>query len=185
MNRKEFLTRSLQMCIGCGAVATLSPLVSSAGEQTGEQDAAQQEATFFAEHWREQWITDLMKTIDGQLDETERIALMQANGRACATRTSRPSMEQFTGDLDGLLDNFRDKLVGEVVQRDGKVSVSWDRCYCPIVKNGPAVISDTYCYCTTGWFHEIFEMVVGKPVSVSMDESIKRGDPRCKVTVTL
>jgi predicted hydrocarbon binding protein len=46
-------------------------------------------------------------------------------------------------------------------------------------------MSDTYCYCTTGWFEEIFEMVVGHPVSVAMDESIKRGDKRCKVTVTL
>jgi hypothetical protein len=72
------------------------------------------------------------------------------------------------------------------VQRDGDtVEVLCADCLCALVKDGTARLSDTYCTCSLGWMKETFETVMGRPVDVTLDESVKRGGQRCRFTVQL
>ncbi len=178
MDRKEFLTRSLQLCVGCGALSTLAPAVSAQEAETGPDQAAERRAA-----WMKGWVHDFTKTVDAELDEKEQIAFMQANGRACAGRGSLEAMEKYRGDLDGLLGMFRSHFGEQAAQhKDNVVTVSWDTCLCPLVMDVEE-ISHTFCHCTEGWFLAVFEMVTGKPVKAEAVETVKRGHDRCKVIV--
>jgi hypothetical protein len=74
----------------------------------------------------------------------------------------------------------------EYVRRDGDtVEVLCAECLCALVNEGPARLSDTYCTCSLGWMKETFEMAAGIPVDVTLVESVKRGDQRCRFMIQL
>lgn len=133
------------------------------------------------------WVKDLIESMDALLVEETRIEVMEACGRACA----RSGPARVAGDCRGDLDQWLATLAGwhggeEYVQRDGDtVVVTCADCFCVLVKDGPARLPDTYCYCSLGWMKETFEAVVGKPVNVTLIESIKRGAKRCRFTIQL
>lgn len=51
------------------------------------------------------------------------------------------------------------------------------RCVCPPVKTGRTPVD--FCSCTTGWNQFAFSTVLGKPVTVELEESVLRGSTRC------
>ena len=51
------------------------------------------------------------------------------------------------------------------------------RCVCPLVKVGRT--PGDFCSCTVGWNQFAFSTVLGKPVTVELEESILRGGSRC------
>jgi hypothetical protein len=59
-------------------------------------------------------------------------------------------------------------------------------CYCPIVRNRlehgmPA----SFCYCGAGWFRQQWEGAIGRPVSISIEKSVLRGDDACQFAIRL
>ena len=43
----------------------------------------------------------------------------------------------------------------------------------------------SYCTCSLGWMKETFEAVMGRPVDVTLVESVKRGGQRCQFMIQL
>ncbi|MBQ8548082.1 MAG: hypothetical protein IJ427_06240 [Lachnospiraceae bacterium] len=60
----------------------------------------------------------------------------------------------------------------------------YPECYCACVKRIPKELSKTWCYCTLGNAEEIFKLIFGKEVKVTLLESIKTGGNRCAIEVT-
>lgn len=59
-------------------------------------------------------------------------------------------------------------------------------CFCPIIRvNLDKKISDTYCYCGSGWYRQQWEAATGKPVHVEVVKSVVRGDDVCQFAVHL
>jgi effector-binding domain-containing protein len=61
-------------------------------------------------------------------------------------------------------------------------------CYCPVIKAAILAgeeISFTYCGCATGWFRPVWEEIVGAPVRVVCEESVLKGDERCRFAIYL
>jgi hypothetical protein len=61
-------------------------------------------------------------------------------------------------------------------------------CFCGLVKEymrsgGQAPF--THCYCGAGWFHQLWEGILGKPVTVEILTSALRGDDTCTFAVHL
>ena len=56
-------------------------------------------------------------------------------------------------------------------------------CLCPLVEDGPADLSATYCHCSVGYVAYLFEKNVGKPVRVELLESVRRGGKACRFAV--
>lgn len=135
----------------------------------------------------QRWVRNLIESIDAHLDEETKIRLMESCGRACAREGPARVAKECQGNLDDWLAILAKWHGGEeYVQRDGDVvHVICTECLCTLVKDGPARLPDTYCYCSRGWMKEVFETVVGKPVDVDLVESIKRGGQRCRFTIQL
>jgi len=121
---------------------------------------------------------------------------------------------QRTGDLDGLLEIMRaDRTLGdrswyEAPTREGNVIyVTKDPvlpeeyqqattenekraayCHCRVlaqaIRDG-MTISKTYCYCGAGWYQQLWEGILGKPVRIEVVKSILQGDDRCSFAIHL
>jgi predicted hydrocarbon binding protein len=135
----------------------------------------------------QRWVKNLIESIDTHLDEKTKIRLMESCGRACAHGGPIRAAKEHQGDLDNWLATLAKWHGGEeYIRRDGDtVHVICAECLCPLVKDGPPRLPDTYCYCSLGWMREMFGTVVEKPVDVELVESIKRGGEECRFIIRL
>ncbi len=174
MNRKEFVSAL--------AVLGAAPICSC-----GAPDAAAAEAPSAAEKFKQEWLTALLSNMDAQLDENARRKLMESCGRACARRGAAAGLGKAAeGSLDRLVAALEKILGPGNASRDGDVvHLRYTRCYCPLVGGGPERLSPTYCNCSRGWAMEVFESVSGKPVSVELLGSIRRGGPDCRFAIRM
>ena len=61
-------------------------------------------------------------------------------------------------------------------------------CWCPTIKAAILAGEDipfTFCGCGTGWFKPVWEEIVGVPVRVVCEESVLKGDDRCRFAIYL
>jgi predicted hydrocarbon binding protein len=132
------------------------------------------------------WLSNLMKNMDIQLDEESKIKVLEECGRACAEKHAKKEALKFKGNLGGWLATMK-KWVGENnVQKEGNtVRLIYSKCFCPLVGSIEPLLSDTFCNCSRGWLKENFETVVGKPVKVKMEESIMMGGQECRFSIQL
>lgn len=58
-------------------------------------------------------------------------------------------------------------------------------CHCENVRAVKSEISKTYCYCGAGWCKNIWEEVLGRPVTIEIRQSVLLGDDACQFAVYL
>jgi hypothetical protein len=175
MDRKEFLQ-------GCCALAAFS-CFSSAGSRAPK---VSEDPEF---KFVQNWLTDLTKAMDAELDQPTKIKLMSACGRGCFNRFKfkQDLAAQGKGSADKLIEalkkNFECWREGDTVHvRYGKVSQG---CYCPAAKYRETLPNDFHCYCTRATHEVIWETALGKPVKIDILETVRRGNPTCHFLVHL
>ncbi len=190
MDRKEFLTRALQLGLGCCACASLDD-VAIAGEPAAlpappskELEAARRDADFVRN-----WTSDLLDAMEEELPVEARKRLVAACGRGCYRRHAfKPAIaEKGRGDVAKLVGAYSEVFEcwrdGETVHvRYGETS---KRCYCPVVRDRPARPSDLHCECTRATHQSIFEAALGRPVPVEIVETLRRGGKTCHFVARL
>jgi hypothetical protein len=103
-----------------------------------------------------------MRVVDERLDETTRRGLTEANGRACAMGACGPldpakrvGVDEFVAGLAKHVGPENARRQGDVVlfnyrQNPAGPSLEDGYCLCPLVEDGPADLSPTYCLPRTG-----------------------------------
>jgi predicted hydrocarbon binding protein len=178
MERKQFLKASLCLGAFCGA----HPLLGEEEKQAPPPTNPCAGALGYAAHW----VKDLMDQADVQLTEPQRKALMEARGRSCAKSGAARRAEPFKGKVDDFVADLASHMGKDAVRREGDViKVSYPRCFCPLVAESKEPLSASYCFCSAGWLKEVYETVSGKPVTVEILETVKRGGKLCRFDVTL
>jgi hypothetical protein len=142
------------------------------------------------EDWRvgfmHKWISDLISSADNNLDPQLQKQLLEYCGRQCAKTNAAAEIEKFKGNLNGLMEELRQKWVEQVdfdaekgkFYLKGKKSES---CACAIINGNKNKVSGTFCNCSLGFYKELFESVGGKPISIKLTETLLRGSDRCSV----
>lgn len=135
-------------------------------------------------------IHEMMEILDREIDEPARRAIMEACGRQCISAGILDRARQVTqkaGDLDDLLERLNEvHLGGGHLRREGNViHAAYDRCYCGSVNKTKEPFSATYCHCSCGWYGQLFEAVLGRPVAVELLGSIIQGDETCRFLIHL
>lgn len=187
MNRKDFFRSSLaaSACAGCFLLPSFpsiaSPVVS--GEDEKYQQLLQEK------EFIQNWLSDLISTIETELDEPTRVKLLAGCGRGCFNRHTFKSdiAVKGKGDLNKLLEAYKTNF--EVWQEGNTVHVRYGEvsqgCYCPAAKFRPAKPNDLHCECTRATHQTIFETALGRPVDVKILESVRRGNKTCHFLATL
>jgi len=182
MNRKEFIRKSPQACLGCGLLAMLHHSGISGVE--AEESPAEAENRFIRN-----WMTDLLDTIETECDEATKTKLMAGCGKGCFDRHTfkQDLAEEGRGDVDKLMaalrKNFEIWREGDLVHiRYGETS---SHCFCPAAKFRPARPNDMHCLCTRATHQTIWETALGRPFRVDIVETLRRGGETCHFVVHL
>ena len=135
----------------------------------------------------QRWVKTLMDGLDAQVDEETRAEILEACGRGCIPRSfirKAQACRRGARDTGEFLDRLSQRW--SHLQRDGDdIYVTYEKCYCPLVKAYSGELSPSFCNCSRGWIKELFESVLERPVSVDLEKSIKRGDDLCRLRVRL
>jgi len=129
-------------------------------------------------------IKTMMDALDQAVDEPTRQAIMQACGRQCigaSTLDKARKLAKTTADLDDLLEKLNQAHLGggHLRREGGVIHAAYDRCYCGSVSKTKEPFSATYCHCSCGWYRQLFETLLERPVEVELLSSILQGDENC------
>ena len=58
-------------------------------------------------------------------------------------------------------------------------------CHCALVRTKPSDVHPAFCYCGAGWYRQIWEGILGKPVQVEILKSLTNGDDTCQFAIHL
>ena len=181
MKRKSFLK-------GAIGVAAAGTLLGGSKIMAQEKDTVPCEKKLAVKNkfllgWLAAWLGNMKR----DLPEAELTKVIEDNGRACAERGgSLAWAKSFNGDLDKFLAAMRKEIGENNARRDGsKVTLVYEKCFCPLVGDTSEKLPPEYCLCTQGWTKAVYGAIAGKEVKVDMKSSIKRGDAKCLIEVDL
>jgi hypothetical protein len=186
MDRKSF-TRKLALLGVC-------PFVIQNLSGSGSADVPQEQDEKFnalqsQKQFVENWLADLLESMDKCLDRETQVKIVGNCGKACFNRFQfkKDIAINGTGDLDKLIEAYRKNFEiwkdGDTVHiRYGEVS---NGCYCPAANYRIPKPNDIHCECTRTTHQTIFETALGKPFRVEIAESLRRGGKTCHFIVYL
>lgn len=210
MERKQFLGRSLRLAagigLGCPCLGRADETAAAAGPQPSAPATAgpcprtagdYAHATTFEQRaeFGKTWAARFLRVMDERLDETTRQGLMEANGRACAMGGYGPPDPAKQVGVDDFVAGLAQHVGSENARREGDVvyfnykgnpaglRVADGYCLCPLVEDGPADLSPTFCHCSVGYVAYMFERNIGRPVRVELLESLRSGGKACRFAV--
>lgn len=176
MNRTQFVQSLAAMGICPFVVQKLN---------AGPAVTAENEPPTFIENW----LTDLLDTMEKTLDRESRVKLIEGCGRGCFNRHQfkKDIAAKGEGNVDKLVEAYKAnfeiwKAADGIHIRYGEVS---SKCYCPVVKNIPPKENDIHCECTKATHQSIFETALNRQVRVEVLESLRRGGKTCHFLVTV
>lgn len=131
---------------------------------------------------------DLMHILDSEVARPTRQELMESCGRHCIGTTITEKALELRAkakSVDDLLARLNEAHIGgSFLRREGEIIYAeYQRCYCGSVSRTRKRFSPTYCYCSCGWFRQLFEAVFERSVRVELLGSIIQGDPCCRFKI--
>lgn len=140
-------------------------------------------------HFVENWLSDLLESMEKHLDRPSLERIVGECGKACFNRHQFKKDIAFNseGNLEKLMENYKKNFEiwreGNIVHiRFGEVS---KQCYCPAAYYRTAKENDIHCECTRNTHKAIFETALNRPFNVEIVESLRRGGKTCHFIVDL
>lgn len=187
MNRKDFLQGAFGT--GCCVFAAMNALNLPAGVTKAVSGPANQPTDDQEQEFVQNWLADLLSTIQTELDRETQVRLIEGCGRGCFQRHSfkQDIAADGAGDVDRLIEalkrNFEVWREGDLVHiRYGEESPG---CYCPAARYREPEPNDLHCECSRTSHQTIWETAIGHPFTVDILESVRRGDKTCHFLVHL
>ena len=181
MDRKTFLKTIV------AAGAALRCLSIGAKAETGKCDGPGCSTDAAAVR---QFLSDFLTKEETNLDKATLLKLMQERGHACcrALDFRQKLIADSNGNVDKLVE-LMGKLVGpENCKREGdKVTLVYPvkKCVCGWSPERAPMKDDPYCNCSAANNQLLFSTVSGKPVTVKVLESPRRGGVHCRFDIRL
>jgi hypothetical protein len=204
MERSEFFKKFLASGIACGCALRMQASAAFApSDSENMKTGTNPEETPCGEKmdFTHKWVKRFMDVLDKNLDADTCVKLMQVNGSLCAAGAYGELTEQkprSIDEIDTTIAEWQKSLGKENIYRNGNtvffnyvgnpkgLKIADGYCLCPMLENGPATLSPTYCQCSAGYVGFMFhKLITGKPVSVELLESLRGGGKSCRFKVTV
>lgn len=195
MKRNEFIKTCAAGFCGCGVLGLFAQAEDHPESPAGQAQAGQAAATqtpavpdevaqlrFQYDGARERF-AKLLAVMHEELDEAARGRVLRRLGRECALRNAK-FFEAHRGDLAGFV--AKETAWLEKAEYDEKAGLlrvvgKPGPCYCPLVKKGQTLAS--FCMCTLGWQEATYSIILNKPVTAEIEETILGGGSRCSFRI--
>ncbi len=133
-------------------------------------------------------VKGMMDALDQAVDIPTRQTIMETCGRRCIGTSILDKARQLAKtarDMDDMLAQLNQAhLGGGHLRREGAmIHALYDHCYCGSVNKSTEPFSPTYCYCSCGWYRQLFETLLERPVEVELLSSIIQGDENCRFLI--
>lgn len=134
------------------------------------------------------WLDGFMQGIDKIEDEQMKKHLFDLTGRSCAESHTKSlfkrTWKEVNENFDAFLPSINKNLGGEFFKKidDNKIQATYNKCLCPLVNLGLAD-HNVLCNCSPNWLKENFEAILKKPVEITTEGTVLRGQKNCKFTV--
>jgi hypothetical protein len=186
MKRNDFFKTCGAGICGCGVLGLLAPLVARADDTKVPAAAVPEDCELLKQQLegaRERF-AKLLAVMAEQLDDATRNKILQSLGSQCS-QPYAAFFNKYRGDLHGFLDKIKTAWVErtEYDETTGILRVIGKPapCACPLVKAGRTPVE--FCDCSGGWNQAAFSTVLGRPVSIVIEESVLRGGTRCSFRI--
>lgn len=135
------------------------------------------------------WIRNVVTNLANHPDSSVAVEVLEACGRRCASGWAALQADECRATVgpEASEAELVDALAGRLhtVRRDGQNAYfEYGECYCDLAKSTPEM-PPAYCNCSMGWVREVMEHLLGRPVSVTLERSVLRGDTSCLFMVPL
>jgi len=187
MNRKEYLQKSLTLGLCTGSLF-LSGLPGNTLFSLDKSDDEIKQLKMEKE-FLQNWLSDLLETIDKEVELPARVKLMEGCGKGCFNRHKfkQEIAEKGKGSLENLIAAYKKNF--EIWQEGDKIHIRYGEvsanCYCPAANYRKAKPNDLHCECTRSTHQTIFETALNRPFKVEVLESLRRGGKTCHFLVHL
>jgi hypothetical protein len=185
MNRKEFLKKSLGAGLGTGALVVLNQEAPLGASPEEDVERLKGEKKFI-----ENWLTDLLETMEEELGEKTLIKMIEGCGRGCYKRHQfkQDIARQGKGDLEKLMEAYR-KVFGNVQKEGNSVHIRFNSrahgCFCPVLRDRPSKVHALHCHCHRATHEAIFTASLGRPCTAKIRESVRRDGEQCHFEIRL
>jgi predicted ArsR family transcriptional regulator len=178
MERKDFLKNACAYGL-CGCVGMSFLTGSSVLANPQSEEKSDWRIDFMQNRYR-----DLISILNDTIDKETFIKVLNQLGAKCGEEFAN----NYKNNPEGFF-AFIKSLWADTVDYDkekGIIKVNEkirDTCNCPFVKakDAPSVL----CNCSLGTQKKIYESLFNRPVSVTLEKSVLRGDERCSFTIQL
>jgi predicted hydrocarbon binding protein len=114
--------------------------------------------------------------------------IMKPCGRQCIPKSyiaRAKSIYEESAGIEDFLTKLNETRIGggQLHLRDKEIIGIYDRCYCGLV-NKLKGLSPLYCYCSVGWYEQLFSSVFDKPVEVEKITTIPDGADHCEFEIS-
>lgn len=157
---------------------------------------------------RKAWVNCALERLEAQTTEQQRFDILSRCAHVFSTRRMARVRAVYERNLDvdeALKAMAEDPDWYEKPTRDGDIiyvtKVPRNRqgyeeasneaerrthyCHCALVRQRPGDVHPAFCYCASGWYRQIWEGILGKPVRVQILKSLTRGDETCQFAIHL
>ena len=182
MTRKEFFTTGLSAGLCCCATPLAAVDPAAGGPVEPASPLARDKA------FTDNWLADLLATMETILDEPARIRLMEGCGRGCFTRHRfkteiAAAIAAAGGTREALLETYQRRwdawFEGNTFHIRIRASGPTPACRCPVLRDHPAGHGAMHCHCTKGTHQAVLEAALGRPVRVEIVDTVRRGGSSC------
>jgi predicted hydrocarbon binding protein len=136
------------------------------------------------------WIQHAVERLETLVGEKTAIKIMENCGRKCCGPTSRARAQEIMSrskSIEEFIEQLNKKGLGGgrlTLKDETTIRGGYDVCYCGQVKKTREPFSTkVYCYCSVGWYKQLFESALKKPVDVELVQSIISGADSCEFVI--
>ena len=153
-----------------------------------EENAGNDVYKAFKHNCDETDIRSILAEMEKTCDEEVIARIMESCGRQCIPKSyiSRAkSLNDTTDNIEDFLEKLNETRIGggQLHLRDGKIIGVYDKCYCGLVSKLKG-LSPLYCYCSAGWYEQLFSSVFARPVIVKKIATIPDGADHCEFEIS-
>jgi predicted hydrocarbon binding protein len=137
-----------------------------------------------------EWIENAVRRLEKEAGRPTARKVMRACGMKCCGPTQQKRAKQFMKEsksVKELLARLNERGIGGgrlKLKNPNTIVGGYDWCYCGRVKQTRQPFpTDTYCYCSAGWYQSLFEAAFDKPVKVKLNQSIIQGADSCEFEI--